>query len=141
MAIRGRKPKPAGQAVHRGHRVHDWTDVPNVPFSGAPELPERRGNGRPWPERTRETWAAWSTMPHCVLWRPSDWAFALTAIELAGYMHDGEWKLAAEVRAWEKVMGTTMDARLGQRIRYVDPVAEPVGTSAVVANMVDYRDL
>jgi hypothetical protein len=79
-------------------------------------------------------------MPHCVSWRPSDWAFALTAIELAGHFHDGDVRCARELRAWEKVMATTADARRDQRIRYVEP--RPVDENpAEVANIADYRDL
>jgi hypothetical protein len=98
VAIQGRKPKRDGQARHRNPLVHQWTEVPDVPFVGGAELPERRGCGRPWPERTREKWEVWRSMPHCVLWQPSDWAFALTAIELAAYVHDGETRLAGELR-------------------------------------------
>ena len=141
MAIRGAKPKPAGQARHRNPVVHEWIEVPNAPFEGGPELPERRCNGRPWSERTRQSWEAWRSMPHCKLWGPSDWAFALTAIELAGFVHDGEARCATELRAWQKVMGTTMDARRDQRIRYVDPVPEGGGTAVGVTNIADYRDL
>ncbi len=79
-------------------------------------------------------------MPHCTLWRPADWEFAKTAMEIAGYVHDGETKLAAELRAWERVMGTTMDARLSQRIRYVDPPADNA-VPTPVSRMEDYRDL
>lgn len=140
MAIRGPKPKPAGQVRHRNRPVHDWTEVENVPFAGGPGLPERRVCGRPWPERTRQTWAAWSSMPHCVLWAPSDWAFAYTAIEVAAFYHDGDAKLATELRAWEKVMGTTWEALRDQRIRYIDPA--PSATRQVsVTWMADYRNL
>jgi hypothetical protein len=34
-------------------------------------------------------------MPHCVLWRPSDWQFVLTAIELAAFVHDGDARFTA----------------------------------------------
>jgi hypothetical protein len=79
-------------------------------------------------------------MPHCVLWRPADWEFAKTAMEIAGYVHDGQTGLARELRAWEKVMGTTLEARLGQRIRYIDPPPDnPV--PARVTQIADYRDL
>ena len=140
MAIRGRKPKPFGQSRTRHAPVHEWTEVENVPFEGGPELPERRGCGRPWPERTREKWDVWRSMPHCVLWQPAAWEFALTAIELAAYVHDGDARLAGELRNWEKVMGTTYESRRDQRIRYVDPVEEN-GVPAEVARIDDYRDL
>lgn len=142
MAIRGAKPKPNGQARHRNKLVHGWTEVPNVPFAGGPKLPPRRSNGRLWSPRDRQTWKAWSSMPHCVLWEPTDWEFAKTAMEIAAYVHDGDTKLAAELRAWEKVMGTTLDARLSQRIRYVDPPDDnDAALPATVSRLVDYRDL
>ena len=79
-------------------------------------------------------------MPHCVLWCPATWEFAFTALELAAHVHEGNAKLAAELRAWERVLGTTEEARISQRIRYEDP--PPVSDeSAAVANIADYRDL
>src|SRR6476620_8738633 len=107
MAIRGAKPKPAGQARHRNPVVHEWIEVPNVPFEGAPKLPVRRCNGRPWPARTRAKWRAWSSMPHCVLWQPSDWSFALDTLEHAALVHEGDARFNVELRAREKVLATT----------------------------------
>jgi hypothetical protein len=78
-------------------------------------------------------------MPHCVLWQPSEWHFALTAIELAAWVHDGESRLTGELRNWEKVLGTTVGTLRDLRIRYVD-VAERDGP-ADVARIEDYRDL
>lgn len=140
MAIRGRRPKPEGQARHRNRLTHEWTDVENVPYADAPKLP-RRCNGRSWPARTRAKWKAVSTMPHCALWRPPDWQFAFDAMEIAARLHEGEVRLAAELRAWERVLGTTADARAGQRIRYVDPVGGPAVVDSGVVDMADYRNL
>jgi hypothetical protein len=73
---------------------------------------------------------------------PIDWEFAKTAMQIAGYVHDGETKLAAELWAWGKVMGTTMDARISQRIKYAErPAGNEDGAVADVARMVDYRNL
>ena len=66
--------------------------------------------------------------------------FALDTIELAALLHAGEAQVASEVRARQKVLGVTADARLGQRISYVDPPAEN-DAPATVARMGDYRDL
>src|SRR6185312_1843482 len=93
MAIRGPKPKPPGQARHRNRLVHEWIEVENRPFSRAPKLPARHCNGRAWSPQDRQAWKAWSTMPHCVLWLPSDWEFALMTIELAALFHDGETRV------------------------------------------------
>jgi hypothetical protein len=39
MPVIGRKPKPDGQKRNRMKPVHEWTDVPNVPFDSGPPLP------------------------------------------------------------------------------------------------------
>ena len=140
LTIAGRKPKPQGQARHRVKPVHDWTEVENVAFVGGPKLPRLRTNGRPWMKRTKDKWLAWSTMPHCVLWGPAEWDFALDAIELAAQFHEGVSRAATELRSREKVIGTTIDSRRDLRIRYVEPkVVEPAGEN--VTSLSDYRDL
>jgi hypothetical protein len=56
MPIKGRRPKPDGmRRNHHPPRV-EWTEVPNVPYTGpAPELPPqpRGGDERPVPEPSR----------------------------------------------------------------------------------------
>lgn len=140
MPVAGRKPKPEGQAVNRNKPTHDWTEIPDVPFSGGPKLPKTRVNGQPWMKRTRDKWTAWSSMPHCTMWGPAEWDFALDAIELAAQFHAGDAKVATELRNREKVLGTTGDYRRDLRIRYVDPPSgdEP---AAGVTKLDDYRDL
>lgn len=140
MPVRGAKLKPAGQAVTRHKPVHDWTEVENIRFQGAPPLPEVRSNGEPWPARTLQKWAAWSTMPHAKLWSPEDWDFAVDALELAAEFHSGAYRLATELRNRERVLGTTMDFRRDLRIRYVDAAPERP-EPASVTSMDDYRDL
>lgn len=138
MPARGAKPKPPGQAVTR-HKPLDWTEVPDVPFTGGPKLPAMRRSGKPWPDACKRKWAAWSTMPHCVLWTLTDWEFASDTIELFADMvgaHDP--RFAVEVRTREKVMGTTMDYRRDIRVRYIDP---PTEAPADVARLDDYRNL
>ena len=139
MPVTGRKPKPQGQARNRMPAAHDWTEVERVPFEGGPELPEFRSAGARWPDRTRQKWDAWRSMPHCKLWGPAEWEFALDSIELAALVHGGEWKCSTELRNREKVMGTTVDYLRDLRIRYVDSVEneDPAG----VTNIADYRDL
>lgn len=140
MPIRGRKPKPEGQAVNRNKPTHDWTEVPNVPFKGGPKLGRVRVNGQPWMKRTRDKWAAWSSMPHCAIWGAAEWDFALDAIELAAQFHAGDPKVATELRNRERVLGTTGDYRRDLRIRYVDPAGEK-DQPATVTSLDDYRDL
>lgn len=137
MAVAGRK--PTGLPTRdRNPRAHDWTEIPDVPYSGdVPELPERK-DGAKWPTRTLEKWSSWSSMPHCSLWGPAEWDFALDTLEIAAQFHAGDTKLATELRNREKVLGTTGDARRDLRIRYVPVrVEEP----AEVTRLDDYRDL
>jgi hypothetical protein len=136
MAIAGAKPKPQGQSRTRHKPVHEWTEVVDVPFVGAPKLPPNRLGGKPWPRLTRGWWKAISTMPHCKLWNSGDWQFALDAALVAADFHDGNVRSATELRNREKVLGTTVDYRRDLRIRYV-PVPE-VG-SAEVASLDDFR--
>ena len=143
MPPAGRKPKPDGQAINRVKPTHEWVEVEDIPFDGGPDLPARRTNGRNWEERTRQKWDAWRSMPHCKLWGPAEWDFALDTIELAALIHDGEPRFATEVRNRERVLGTTLDFRRDLRIRYVEPKPEVnAGDSdAGVTNIADYRDL
>jgi hypothetical protein len=138
MPARGAKPKPAGHAVTR-HKPLDWHEVPNVPFRGGPKLPPRMPNGKPWPEQVVSRWKVYSTMPHCKLWGPSDWRFAVDTLLLATKFEDTyDTRFAAELRNREKVMGTTLDYRRDIRVRYVDL---PTEAPADVAVLDDYRDL
>ena len=124
MAITGRPPKPPGQAVTRHASTTTWTEVEDRPYRGrVPALPQRvPGLETAWPRRTRSVWAAWSRMPHCILWSPADWQFAIDTVTVAALFHEtAEPKYAAELRAREKVLGTTFDARQSLRIRYVEP--------------------
>ena len=122
MTVRGRKPKPSGEALNRNALEHPWVEVLNVPFEGGPELPKARAGGQYWPEWTREKWDAWRRMPHARLWGPEEWSYALDAIEIAGSFHrTGDTKYAAELRNREKVLGTTAHYRRDLRIRYIDP--------------------
>jgi len=144
MAMAGRKPSER-PTVTRHKPTHDWTEVPNVPYSGDhPELPLSRTVLKgdepievPIENRTRAWWSALCKMPHCVLWQDSDWAFALdTAMVHAAASH-GQVTAMAELRMREKVLGTTVDARRDLRIRYVEPEAQVA--VAPVASIDDRR--
>jgi hypothetical protein len=139
MAIRGRRPAGQGVSNNRHAPVHRWTDVEATAFTAAPELSPCRANGQPWSAPIRQRWAAWSAMPHCRLWGPSDWEFALDTLEIAARFHDsGTTSWSTELRYRERAMGTTHDARQGMRIRYVGPTDAP---PASVSNLDDYRGL
>ena len=143
MAIKGAKPKPLGEAVNRNQKVWGdaWTEVENTPNEECPHrLPRRRPNGDEWLEATRQKWQAWRRMPHTRLWSEGDWQFCLDTVEIAARLHEGMMSAAAELRSRENVMGTTHSARLGLRIRYVEPKAEKPQLAAVF-NADDFRDL
>jgi hypothetical protein len=142
MGIGGRRPKPPGQARTRNPRVYDWVEVEDVPNTAGPRLPARRCNGQRWPAHVRDRWKAWRAMPHARLWRPSDWSFALDTLELVARAADGDApvSLLTEIRARERVMGCTWDARLAQRIRYVAPKTDD-GSPEPVVSLDSYRDL
>jgi len=128
----GRKPNE-GQPLRQknGHKpTHEWCEVDDVPFVGGPTL-----TGRP-SKALEQWWLSISTMPHCVIWKPADWQFAMDTARIAAGFYRGDLKLATELRQREKVMGTTVDARRDLRIRYVEPTEEaPDG----IPSIADYR--
>lgn len=142
MAIQGRKPKPPGETVHRNPTAYGdaWVEVENVPNDPPRRLPRRRPNGEAWLEATQQKWQSWRRMPHTRLWTDADWQFCLDTVEIAARFHEGQVSAAAELRARENVMGTTVSSRLGLRIRYVEPKPEKPALAAVV-NANDFRDL
>ena len=65
--------------------------------------------------------------------------FALDTLEVAAALYaGGTVGLVAELRNREKIMATTLDARQGLRIRYIEPASSP---PAGVTNLDQYRDL
>jgi hypothetical protein len=148
MPVAGRKPKPEGQARNRNKPTHDWTEIPDEPYSGKrPSLPKRRTIMTPFGPKdvplqamTKSWWESVSTMPHCTLWTPSDWSFAMTTAMVADAAFCGGVGAATELRNREKVLGTTVDYRRDLRIKYVDPAQENETPADVVA-LDDYRDL
>lgn len=125
------RPGPVGKAVKHGHGANaDWIEVPNVPFAGPwPELP-KLANRRKWNELVVQWWAQVRAMPHCILWEPTDWQYAIeTALMKDQFWRefaDGEMKstAATELRRREAQLGTTTDARRQLRIRYTKVGAE-----------------
>jgi hypothetical protein len=138
VPIAGRKSKPEGQKRNRHQPVHDWTEVPDVPFRGGQKLPARQPGGAAWPARTKQWWSALSSMPHCALWSAPDWQYALDTAFVHARFAAGDMRAATELRNREKLLGNTLDGRRGLRIRYVSPVdehEEPAG----VASLDEYR--
>jgi len=137
VPLPGSKPNEGQPVRHRVKPRHDWLEVENKPFRGRHDLPAIQPDGRPWPDATRSWWKVISRMPHCRLWNPGDWQFALDTAMIAAAFHAGDIKQAVELRQREKVMGTTLDARRDLRIRYIEPLPkeERVGVTAIE----DYR--
>jgi hypothetical protein len=77
-------------------------------------------------------------MPHASLWTEADWQFALDTAEVAAAFHEGDTKMAVELRQREKIMGTTLDARRDLRIRYVE-ATEGKSDDEAVLDMDAYR--
>lgn len=141
MAMAGRKPADR-PTVTRHKPTVDWTEVPNEPYAGErPELPSTytvmtpRGELQEFPieRRTIDWWAAVSTMPHCVLWTPSDWQFCIDTAIVHANASTGKAAAMAELRQREKIMGTTVDARRDLRIRYIDAEQEAPAITAVAS--------
>ena len=137
MAIVGRKPKPEGQQRHGHKPLRGWLEVEDRAFRGRHPLPASMPDGRPWPDATRSWWRVVSTMPHCRLWSRADWQFALDTALTAAAFHGGDMKLATELRIRDRAMGTTLEARLNLRIRYVEPQRNE--QLASVTAIEDYR--
>ena len=144
MALPGRKPSDR-PIVHRNKPAVDWTDVTAEPYTGpSPDLPEVRQtvdkNGLvseiPYSNATRKWWSSVSSMPHCVLWHDSDWAYALDTAVVHDQASYGSVSAMAELRLREKSLGTTFDARRDLRIRYVEPETESL---AIVDELDDRR--
>ena len=139
MVMSGRKPSER-PTVTRHKPTVDWTEVPNVPYSGdRPVLPEVREiinkagdiSVFPMPAQTVTWWESVTTMPHCVLWSPSDWAFCLDTALIHAQAVTGVVSAMGELRQREKILGTTVDARRDLRIRYVEPEKETVQLASV----------
>jgi hypothetical protein len=107
----------------------DWTDVVDRPYEGPSlDLPKSPGAGRrKWHDPVVAWWEQVRRMPHCVIWTPTDWLFAIeTAYMKQQFWHDyvnGELHstLATEIRRREDQMGCTGEARRKLRIRYISP--------------------
>lgn len=131
MALPGAAAKPA----KLGHSpTAEWADVPDVAFAGPwpVELPKTCGRKK-WHDLVVAWWAEVRVMPHCVLWTPTDWRFALETCYMKQQLWldygEGDMKSTAwtEVRRREDQMGYTVEARRKLRIRYVDPNNPAVG--------------
>lgn len=134
MSLSGRPPKDDDQKVTRHPLTQNWIDVPHVPYDG--ERPKLTGRN---PAATKAWWAVVSTMPHCVLWEPGDWQFALTTARIHAAVSRGELARAQELRVREGQMGTTYEARRNLRIRYVDQAAAVEGAVEVPREMADFE--
>ena len=122
MAHKG--PAPLSRKLGRTPNA-EWIDVPDVLFQGAsPDLPKLKGRQK-WHEIVVQWWENVRHMPHCELWRPTDWDYALETALMKQRYYDrfmaGEETSAqqVELRRREDNMGTTIEALRKLRIRYV----------------------
>lgn len=132
MAVPGRA--PLDEKIGRTPNA-EWLDVFDIPFAGErPELPVSRmyltAEGVPLElelsEQTRAWWVIVSTMPHCILWTPADWQFAVDLALLKDgfyYSPGANVSAAVEIRRREDQLGTTVEARRKLRIRYLEAPA------------------
>jgi hypothetical protein len=158
VALPGTKPVADRSQVRRTNKPTpgtEWVEVEDVPFDGPP-LPTRDVSGvsvtdagvipgSGWPASTLEWWEAVRTMPHAVKWKRADWATAVSAAEAHARFAEA-WRgcaSGAELRAREKQLGMTADARRDLRIRYVSPkdAPDPGALPAGVTQLDDYRGL
>jgi hypothetical protein len=121
-------PGPPRKDVKHGRTpttgTNDWIDVDDVPFEDAPPLPQygsdKRSKWHPW---TVEWYADVSRMPHCKLWRATDWRklFDLARMKDAAYRDGSDAKTSAlaEIRHREDALGMDDAARRRLKIRYV----------------------
>lgn len=123
MAVKGRKPKPEGQAVHRVKPIHEWIEVPNVPNENAPKIP------RDWPRATQVWFNIIRKLPHTAIWGKDDWLFLFDSALVHIEFNRRPWdtKQAVELRRRTALMGVGFDARRNLKIRYID-----VDTKAIV---------
>lgn len=119
---------PPGKGIKLGFsQSADWTEVADLPFTGdCPDLPELPGSAK-WLPQVIQWYTTVRAMPHCVLWSPSDWLFAIEtayvrqAFWLEFCVGDVRSTMATELRRRDDQLGTTAEARRKLRIRYVDP--------------------
>lgn len=129
------------------NRRSEWTEVENVPYDGpVPSLPRFRT----WQDKdgqkkvtlsplTRRWWKEITKMPHCALWGPGEWMFAVSSALIAdAFFQTSQTAAATELRNRERTMGTTPDARQRLKIRYVN--AKPKLTLVEDAGDDDERD-
>lgn len=166
MALTGPKPREDRSQIRFKGSVAEWTEIEDVPFDGAPALPERstgvdidQASDRaadegtycpfPWPTNTLRWYRTMSTMPHAVIWTAADWEFVFETAEVHARFTEG-WKgtAASELRQRVKLLGGYADALRDLRIRYIDPKrskTKATGTDtaapAGVSRMSDYRNL
>lgn len=136
MAVTGppQRENKVGRTANNG-----WTEVPDRPYEGPwLELPPLPGQME-WMPQVLAWWEQIRQMPHCVLWSPTDWLFALeTAYQkqdfwseyFGGQVHANK---ATEIRRREDQMGTTLEARRKLLIRYVVDDAPAAVASAPVS--------
>ncbi len=126
---RGRTPGDGPTVAPKRH-VHDVAEVEDKPYTRKPPitLPAQRimfveGKAQTVSvlPLTEKWWDTVRAMPHCVLWTPADWMFAVETALIADLSFRGITSAGSELRQRERILGTTLEARRNLRIRYVKP--------------------
>jgi len=132
MPLAGRP--PSANPRNRNTKSYEWAPVENTPFvDPSPDLPAKPGRQR-WHRETLAWWDAVRRMPHCRLWKESDWRFAIETAVLVEEFWRGELEVAAELRLRSAKLGLTHEDRLKLRIRYTTPDTDtPVVADAPAA--------
>lgn len=105
----------------------EWREYPDVPFTGAPEMPKPPGKRRAWDDLAVEMWQKASVMPHCKDWRPEDWLnlrILITEVDLYYRTTDAKKKTAqlTEIRRQMNALGIGEAGRRAQKILYKQKV-------------------
>ena len=109
------------------HGTSDWREYEDVPFDGAPPMPDPPGRHKTWHPMAAEQWRTASKMPHCVDWRDEDWHALLTLMyEVERYYRakddDKTTAQMTEIRRQKAALGIGDQARVQLRIRYKQKV-------------------
>lgn len=157
-------PGPAPQERKHGrtpNAASEWREYEDVPFEGAPPMPDPPGRKRKWHVMAVRLWRTASVMPHCLDWRDEDWlALEVLMYEMERYYNPGyEEKQSTaqitEIRRQMVSLGMGEKGRREQKIRYkqkVEPglagagpegaheLVEQFGTSRPGGNVVPIKD-
>lgn len=131
MAGRGPAPKPEDRRARRNAPAQPQTVLTFVP-APQPPLPE----GFPWPERTRQWWAAWADCPQASMFSEIDWEF----LKDTALLHAQTWASAhAAIRTGGK-MDTSQLPELRLRVAKFASTIEDRARLRIMFAVADEKD-